>query len=277
MSLKKLKTIRPGDRRYIHLTFKNHDADKLYVTRRKLDGTESERSRPIRGTKTFVFEHHFGLGANKDPNPENLSEFVPDALSVHVQSKKRFLNDAFKRGIKVRVGERTRSKKEQQHFDAVESNLKQKFAAYANAPTYANYKKWVIAYCEKAKLRHLAIKRAVMDSLKDGSVELVYGRAHSTIASDLQKAGVRVNFSIEQGNFSWFAIIKRKAEKRLPIKEIDYKRAFVERIFAKARVDWSEQVFRKLRTLLGRASEEALDEIISNPKQVLSIIEHVER
>jgi hypothetical protein len=175
---------------------------------------------------------------------------------------------------KLRSGERTVSKKEQRHFEALQRDVKKKSEAFVNSPTYSNYRKYVIAYCEWAKLRHKAIKRSLMRALRDGSVESIYGRAHSTIASDLKKAGINVNVSIEPGIFSWFAVVKRKAEKRLPIKEIDYKRAFVGRRIGSIRQsDPDYAKFLKYYFLIGKVSEETLNEIIANPRLLKQILE----
>jgi hypothetical protein len=190
---------RPLQKKAVELEFAAHSRGQNY----------SKRGVAMPKTKTILYE---------DPGADKLKktdyDIRPTSSFNYYETEKRYMLDAFERGITILSGEKTGSTEPYEEYFMMEKN-----------PTLSNIKTYYLRYALLDRKRHAEIIERIKESEKP--LEARYGTLHSLLSAQLLKHNVKSHREMDQIVFDWENSCIRKLILGQKVSDIHYKRAFV--------------------------------------------------
>ncbi|VVB75121.1 Uncharacterised protein [uncultured archaeon] len=265
-----------GKRKKLHFDFDSHLDGQKYIT---------HRERPLRGSKTIVFEFSSGLPTRNQRVLKRVLKETDEGTSNFLKSMARFTKNTGKK--RMVPGEFTKTG----HLNVLHETEQMIRSLFLITPTFGLFKNLIDVAVEIETKRHALIKNTLIKSLKRGRVETRYGSTHSILSAELRREGIdssRTMKSIVSTHYE--RLLRRILSEKLGAKPptiLDYKRAAVDVLFSKILNGVLKKAFNKstktanssdyrFLTLfasvsIGNLKEEQLNEIIqrNDPSLIL--------
>ena len=202
---------RPRKRNAIHFVFSSHQPSDRYLPGKKLDGI-----------KTIVFENSNGF--HRPFSVRDLHKIGRD--NIRNRSTTKTFSEALRKGIKIVVGEFTKTPGEKAALQAADRKTGLAGKKASAKRNLHSIKEFLRAFAEEASLRHGLIKRTIKEEAKP--LIATYGSAHSGLSRELQKEGIESSRTMKPTVFPLFAQTVRRILAGQEPTDLEYKRAFVE-------------------------------------------------
>ncbi len=196
----------------VHFVFSSHSSGQKYHLGKELAS----------GTKTFLMESFKGGSAESV-----LERLKKEAKTPREKSRLKFLEDAYARGIRVKVGEEPSNAQQKNKLDRLLAKEELAKKLFEKKASLKNYILYLQAFASAITYRNELIRNKVHDLKKNGKIEAEYGATHSTLRWKLRKEGVEASANMHQRVFPHYSRVLRMLELGIKPSKRDYEKAMV--------------------------------------------------
>jgi hypothetical protein len=205
-------------KKQVHFTFRDHPPAETYLRTAPSAKThiiESAKGSPVEYVSKEDWEFLKTLDAREGRQRDNFQ-----------RTQDHILDKLWAKGIKVKAGETLINAAEAKKIDQLNSERIDAKILVARSRSLRNIKTYFKKCSRFDAYRHELIIRTVKSALKEGTVDLRYGSAHSVLSRELQKDGIQSSRAIGPTVFSWNMIILRKLITGSEPTDLEYKKGF---------------------------------------------------